>query len=137
MELLIFYFPLISAFVCIFYADSLGQKLTLRFVWYCSILLLIVSYNTFSEMLESKEPLVITVFEYIEDGNRIVYWDLIFDPLSCGILLQLASFSTYAHIYFIDAMRYDPDLPKFLGYLSLLSFFMLILLSGANNMFFF
>ena len=48
------------------------------------------------------------------------------------MLIVITSISSLVHFYSIDYMRYDPHVPRFMSYLSLFTFFMLILVT-ANN----
>ena len=54
------------------------------------------------------------------------------DTLSVTMLLVITIISAIVHIYSISYMSEDPQLPRFLAYLSLFTFFMLILIT-ANN----
>jgi NADH:ubiquinone oxidoreductase subunit 5 (subunit L)/multisubunit Na+/H+ antiporter MnhA subunit len=44
----------------------------------------------------------------------------------------VTTISMLVHIYSISYMREDPHLPRFMSYLSLFTFFMLILVSADN-----
>lgn len=48
------------------------------------------------------------------------------------MLFVVSLVSTIVHLYSIDYMSHDPHLPRFMSYLSLFSFFMLILVSADN-----
>src|SRR5262249_3292151 len=61
-----------------------------------------------------------------------IEWALRLDTLS-GVMLTAVSFiSAWIHIYSIGYMAHDPSKPRFMAYLSLFTFFMLMLVS-ANN----
>jgi NADH:ubiquinone oxidoreductase subunit 5 (subunit L)/multisubunit Na+/H+ antiporter MnhA subunit len=48
------------------------------------------------------------------------------------MLLVVNIVSALVHLYSIDYMAHDPHLPRFMSYLSLFTFFMLILVTGDN-----
>jgi NADH-quinone oxidoreductase subunit L len=48
------------------------------------------------------------------------------------MLLVVLTVSTLVHIYSTEYMREDPHLPRFMSYLSLFTFFMLLLISADN-----
>lgn len=48
------------------------------------------------------------------------------------MLVVVTFISTLVHLYSTEYMEYDPHLPRFMSYLSLFTFFMLILVT-ANN----
>ena len=137
MELLILYFPLISGIACSCFAHFLGKNGAAKFVLFCMISCVIVAIYTFNEIVWNQQVLVITLIEYIEVGDLNIYWELIFDVLSCIMIVVVVSVSAAVHIYSLEYMREDPHLPRFLSYLSFFTFFMLILVSGANGIIFF
>ena len=48
------------------------------------------------------------------------------------MLIVVNTVSFLVHLYSVEYMRYDPFLPRFLSYLSLFTFFMLILITADN-----
>lgn len=61
-----------------------------------------------------------------------LYWAIYFDSLTVIMLLVVTFISLLVHIYSISYMSEDPHKPRFMSYLSLFTFFMLILVT-ANN----
>jgi len=59
-------------------------------------------------------------------------WSFCFDSLTSVMLIVVTFISTLVHLYSTEYMEYDPHLPRFMSYLSLFTFFMLILIT-ANN----
>ena len=59
-------------------------------------------------------------------------WGLLFDSLTVVMLSVVTLISTCVHLYSLSYMQGDPHLPRFLSYLSLFTFFMLILVSADN-----
>jgi len=50
------------------------------------------------------------------------------------MLCVVLTVSVLVHIYSMEYMRTDPHLPRFMSYLSLFTFFMLILITSDNFM---
>jgi NADH:ubiquinone oxidoreductase subunit 5 (subunit L)/multisubunit Na+/H+ antiporter MnhA subunit len=48
------------------------------------------------------------------------------------MLLVVLVVSTLVHLYSIEYMSEDPHLPRFISYLSLFTFFMLLLITSDN-----
>ena len=48
------------------------------------------------------------------------------------MLVVITSISSLVHIYSLEYMNGDPHLPRFMSYLSLFTFFMIILVTGDN-----
>ena len=61
-----------------------------------------------------------------------ISWSFYFDTLTCVMLLVVTFISSLVHLYSTEYMEHDPHLPRFMSYLSLFTFFMLILIT-ANN----
>jgi len=67
------------------------------------------------------------VFSYFK-----IQWSFLFDPICCIMMFMVTLISFLIHLYSIEYMKDDPRLPLFMSYLTLFTFFMLILLSSGN-----
>jgi NADH-ubiquinone oxidoreductase chain 5 len=61
-----------------------------------------------------------------------VSWGFLFDTLTVTILVVITFISFFVHMYSIEYIGNDPHLPRFISYLSLFTFFILILVSADN-----
>ena len=61
-----------------------------------------------------------------------VDWGFMFDSLTVTMCCVVTFISTLVHLYSIEYMAYDPHLSRFMSYLSLFTFFMLILVTADN-----
>jgi NADH-ubiquinone oxidoreductase chain 5 len=61
-----------------------------------------------------------------------IQWSFCFDSLTAVMLVVVTFISFLVHLYSIEYMRTDPHLLRFMSYLSVFTFFMLILIT-ANN----
>jgi NADH-ubiquinone oxidoreductase chain 5 len=59
-------------------------------------------------------------------------WIILFDSIIAIMLFLVVFISFLVHLYSIDYMKGDPHITRFLGYLSLFTFFMLILVTSGN-----
>ena len=57
---------------------------------------------------------------------------MLIDPLSAVMLVVVTSVSSLVHIYSIGYMSHDPHKPRFMAYLSLFTFAMLMLVTSDN-----
>jgi NADH-ubiquinone oxidoreductase chain 5 len=64
--------------------------------------------------------------------NLNIEWSFCFDSLTVVMLIVVTFISTLVHLYSIEYMEKDPHIIRFMSYLSLFTFFMLILIT-ANN----
>ncbi len=55
-----------------------------------------------------------------------------FDALTAIMLIVVTTISTLVHIFSTGYMAGDPHVPRFMSYLSLFTFFMLILVTSDN-----
>ena len=72
------------------------------------------------------------IFEWISSGNFIANWSINIDPLSSIMLVVVTFVSALVHIYSIGYMSQDPHKPRFMSYLSLFTFSMLVLVVSDN-----
>ena len=72
------------------------------------------------------------IFEWISSGNFVANWSINLDPLSSVMLVVVTVVSALVHIYSIGYMSHDPYKPRFMSYLSLFTFSMLVLVVSDN-----
>ena len=72
------------------------------------------------------------LFEWISSGNFVANWSINIDPLSSVMLVVVTFVSALVHIYSIGYMSHDPHKPRFMSYLSLFTFSMLVLVVSDN-----
>jgi len=61
-----------------------------------------------------------------------ISWEFLFDQLTVSMFIPVLYISSFIHIFSTDYMAEDPHNQRFFSYLSLFTFFMLVLVSGAN-----
>jgi len=69
---------------------------------------------------------------WIPTESLNIQWCFYFDSLTSIMLIVVTFISSLVHLYSTEYMEHDPHLPRFMSYLSLFTFFMLILIT-ANN----
>ncbi|MBD1150404.1 NADH-quinone oxidoreductase subunit L [Pelagibacterales bacterium SAG-MED29] len=72
------------------------------------------------------------IFEWISSGDFVANWSINLDPLSSVMLVVVTFVSALVHIYSIGYMSDDPHKPRFMSYLSLFTFSMLVLVVSDN-----
>ena len=72
------------------------------------------------------------IFEWISSGDFVAHWSINLDPLSSVMLVVVTFVSALVHIYSIGYMSHDPHKPRFMSYLSLFTFSMLVLVVSDN-----
>ncbi|MBV8548319.1 MAG: NADH-quinone oxidoreductase subunit L [Alphaproteobacteria bacterium] len=69
---------------------------------------------------------------WIQSGTLNVSWALHIDTLTAVMLVVVNGVSSMVHIYSVGYMSHDKSIPRFMAYLSLFSFFMLMLVTSSN-----
>ena len=134
MYLLVIFLSLFSSILCGFLGRVFGTKgssyLAILFLSASSIL----SYIIFYEIVLLNSNCSIKLFTWFDSGLLFVEWGFLFDALTSTMLCFVLTVSVLVHIYSMEYMRTDPHLPRFMSYLSLFTFFMLILITSDNFM---
>lgn len=92
----------------------------------------IASGMLFAEVNMSHAPRTVELFTWIASGDLNVKWALRFDQLSAVMAVVITFVSTAVHIYSVGYMHHDPAQARFMSYLSLFTFAMLMLVTADN-----
>jgi NADH-quinone oxidoreductase subunit L len=109
-------------------SNYFAQILTSLFVFISAVLSVLIFYNglVFNKYGNYK------ILEWISSGSFSVNWAINIDPLSSVMLIVITFVSSLVHIYSIGYMSHDPHKPRFMSYLSLFTFSMLVLVVSDN-----
>lgn len=132
MYLLILYFPLISCLWSGFFGHFLGKNGASLIALFCMFLSVLISFFIFYEIVLCNNICIIKLYKWIDIGVLNIYWEFLFDALTSVMLFVIVGISFCVHLYSIEYMYNDPHLPRFLSYLSLFTFFMIVLVTAAN-----
>lgn len=91
----------------------------------CSLILLYSNYI-------SNGIIILPLNLWITCGNLELFWEILGDNFTFMMIFVVTFISLLVHIYSSEYMLEDPHLQRFLGYLSLFTFFMLILITASN-----
>lgn len=98
----------------------------------CMGLSCLFSWIAFYEVGLMGSPVYIKLGPWIYTEMLDVPWGFLFDSLTVVMLIVVTSISTLVHLYSVSYMGEDPHLPRFMSYLSIFTFFMLILVTSDN-----
>ena len=131
MYILIILFPLFGFLSGCFYGWKLG--LGVCFLTTLSIFLsFLFSLSLFYKIIITQAVYKINLGKWLFLDLIQVDWSFCFDSLTVIMLLVVTFISTLVHLYSTEYMENDPHLMRFMSYLSLFTFFMLLLVT-ANN----
>ncbi|MBL0318219.1 MAG: NADH-quinone oxidoreductase subunit L [Alphaproteobacteria bacterium] len=74
----------------------------------------------------------VTLLDWVSSGDFNAKWVLRVDVLTAVMLVVVTSVSSLVHLYSIGYMSHDPHIQRFMSYLSLFTFFMLMLVTSDN-----
>lgn len=125
--------PLLGSLITAFSAPYVGSLLAARIATSSVLLSFVFSLIAFKEVAILGSPCYIDLFPWILSGYVQIHWGFMFDSLTVMMLVVVTSISSLVHLYSIGYMSNDPHIPRFFSYLSIFTFFMLILVT-ANNL---
>jgi len=132
MYLLIILLPLFSSIISLLFGFLIGRKgaafLTILSMFICFILINIIFY----EVGFNACPTTFKIATWFDCQYLHIDWGFLFDSLSVSLIYIVCFISFLVHIYSYEYMNTDPHLPRFMAFLSLFTFFMLILVSADN-----
>ena len=91
-----------------------------------------MSFFSFYEVSVLGYPVYNKFSTWINSDVFNVDWGFMFDSLTVVMCCVVTFVSTLVHLYSTEYMVSDPHLPRFMSYLSLFTFFMLILVTADN-----
>ena len=132
MAYLLVFLPLVASFIVgifgRFLGDRISQLITCSFVLISSAL----SIYIFSDVAINSNTYNLKIFNWITSGGLVLNWSINIDTLTSVMLVVVTSVSALVHVYSVGYMSHDPDKPRFMSYLSLFTFMMLMLVTSDN-----
>ena len=130
MEYLIIFLPLIASITSGFFGKYL------RFNDFIVSFLILTSASLsifiFYEVIINNYSSNKLIFNWITSGNFIINWSINVDALTSVMLVVVSLISSIIHFYSIGYMSKDQHKPRFMAYLSLFTFSMLVLITADN-----
>jgi NADH-quinone oxidoreductase subunit L len=117
-------------------AGTIGRNLPDRFSQMITCLLMGISVlgagMIFNDVALGGTTVDIPLATWMEVDAFQVRWSLHFDTLSAIMIAVVTLVSFLVHIYSIGYMSQDPSIPRFMAYLSLFTFMMLMLVTAQD-----
>jgi NADH-quinone oxidoreductase subunit L len=126
------FLPLLGAFIAGCFGRWIGDR-GAQIVTCAGICLAAVfGVILFVEVALGGQVRATDLFTWIDTGDLQVQWALRFDALSAVMVAVVTVVSAMVHIYSVGYMAHDNSIPRFMAYLSLFTFFMLMLVTADN-----
>jgi len=132
MYLLIVLLPLLGSSVAGAFGRFLGSEGTAIVTTTCVSLSFILSLTAFYEVALGASACYLKIAPWILSEMFDASWGFLFDSLTVVMLIVVTFVSSLVHLYSVSYMSEDPHSPRFMCYLSIFTFFMLMLVTGDN-----
>lgn len=132
MYILVLFLPVLSAIISGLFGRKIGTKGAGILTSTCISICVIISCCIFYETVLNFSPTYIKLWRWFDSDLLITYYGLQFDSITSIMLIVITSVSALVHIYSIGYMSGDPHIPRFMSYLSLFTFLMIVLVTSDN-----
>jgi len=124
--------PLLSTLIILFQGRKLGIYGAACLSISNMFLVLLITLYTFYRMVINEDYIYIEYTNWINVGLLNVSWGFLFDMLTMLMMIVVTFISLLVHFYSYEYMNSDPHIVRFFAYLSMFTFFMLVLVSSNN-----
>jgi len=128
----IVFLPLIGAITAGFFGRWIGDRGAQIVTSGLLVISALLSVVAFFDVALGGGGARIELFTWLNSGDFVVSWGLRIDTLTAVMLVVVTGVSSLVHIYSIGYMSHDPHIPRFMSYLSLFTFAMLMLVTADN-----
>ncbi|MDO4728591.1 MAG: NADH-quinone oxidoreductase subunit L [Bacteroidota bacterium] len=130
--LLLLLSPFVGFLLNVFFGKQLGKNVSGYLGTATIIISFVVTLILFNKVSQTNEPIVVSLFDWLELSNFKVEFAFLLDRLSVLWLLFVTGIGSLIHLYSISYMHEDENIYKFFSYLNLFVFFMITLVTGSN-----
>ena len=128
----IVFLPLIGALIAGLFGRRIGDTGAQLVTCGAMVISALLSVVALYQVGFLHQPETVQVLRWIDSGAFEVDWVLRIDTLTAVMLVVVNGVSSLVHIYSIGYMAHDPHKPRFMAYLSLFTFAMLMLVTADN-----
>jgi NADH-ubiquinone oxidoreductase chain 5 len=132
MYLLLVFLSFISFCLAALFGRQLGSYGSSLITCICLGISWVISVFVFYEVAIIGCPVYINLTTWVNLEVLHIDWGFMFDTLTAVMCFVVTFISFLVHVYSTEYMAHDPHLPRFMSYLSLFTFFMLILVTADN-----
>src|SRR5215469_12041910 len=126
------FLPLVGAFIAGFFGRWIGDRGAQLVTCVAMLLAAALGIVLFVDVALQGHNRIVDLLTWIDTGELRVQWALRYDTLSAVMVAMVTLVSSMIHIYSVGYMAHDRGIPRFMAYLSLFTFFMLMLVTSDN-----
>jgi NADH-quinone oxidoreductase subunit L len=124
--------PLLGFVIVGIFGYVLGNRLANLITCGLMAIALLASFFVFQEVIFAGKNHHFFLYNWMEVGQFKATWSLVFNPLTTVMVTTVNLISFLVHVYSVGYMEHDPCVPRFMAYLSLFTFMMLMLVTADN-----
>ncbi len=132
MELLAVFPPIVAFVIAFLFGKILGDRIVQLLTCAGVITAAFCSCALFVDVVLGNDPRSITIMNWISSGAFTVDWALRLDQLAVVMMCVVTVVSSCVHVYSVGYMSHDHSKARFMSYLSLFTFAMLMLVTADN-----
>ena len=132
LVLLLLLTPFVGFLFNVFVGKKVGKSVSGAIGTLAVVTSFIASIYFFIQINQTKQPIQVALFDWIEVSNFKLKFGFLLDQLSILWLLFVTGIGSLIHLYSISYMHDDENMHKFFAYLNLFIFFMITLVIGSN-----
>ena len=132
MYIVLVFLPFIGFCITSLFGRYIGPKGSALLTTTCLLISLFFSFIAFYEVGLMGSCVYIELGTWVSSEVLLIKWGFMFDSLTVTMCIIVTFVSSLVHLYSIEYMSHDPHLSRFMSYLSLFTFFMLILVTADN-----
>jgi NADH-quinone oxidoreductase subunit L len=132
MFVLLVFLPAVAALIVGLFGRWLGDRPSQLITSVAVSISAVLSIIGFFQITGTEEVVRVEILHWISSGALDFSWSILVDPLTAVMFVVVTVVSALVHWYSIGYMSHDPHKPRFMAYLSLFTFAMLMLVSADN-----
>ncbi|HLI22121.1 MAG TPA: NADH-quinone oxidoreductase subunit L [Stellaceae bacterium] len=126
------FLPLIASIIAGFFGRWIGDRGAQLVTCLAVLASAALGVAIFVQVALGGHSLTVDLFNWMDTGDLQVDWALRFDALSAVMVAVVTVVSSMVHVYSVGYMAHDHSIPRFMAYLSIFTFFMLMLVTADN-----
>jgi len=134
IDVAIVFLPLAGALIAGLFCLQLGDRLAQLVTCGGLLLAMFLSFYVFYDVCYAGNARTTELFTWFDAGTFEASWAIRVDSLTAVMFVVVTVVSAMVHVYSVGYMAHDRSIPRFMSYLSLFTFSMLMLVTADNFM---
>jgi NADH-quinone oxidoreductase subunit L len=134
IDVVIVFLPVAGALIAGLFCLQIGDRLAQYVTCAAMLLSMLLSIYVFVDVAYLGNARTTELFTWFDAGTFEASWAIRVDSLTAVMLGVVTVVSAMVHVYSVGYMAHDHSIPRFMSYLSLFTFSMLMLVTADNFM---